>query len=94
LKEVLFYKGKLLYHEAYRGCMYESQTYNAKTMKLLKLYEKAFDSVKLYGQLYNKHFRTPYAGKPTKHFLWLMNKIKDSKSVPYTEEDLLLMYWQ
>jgi hypothetical protein len=67
---------RFLHREAFTDCMYESQTYSAKSRQLCKMYEKAFDSDKLYEQLYSKHFKRTYAGKPTKRYLKLMQKIE------------------
>ncbi|WP_345159482.1 hypothetical protein [Pontibacter saemangeumensis] len=82
---------RFLHREAYTGCMYESQTHSQKNRKLFKLYEKVFSSDKLYEQLYSKHFRSSYAGKPTKRFVKLMQKIKESERITYREKQLLLM---
>ncbi|GHA68713.1 hypothetical protein [Pontibacter akesuensis] len=72
---------KFLHRSAYPGCMYESQTYSQKNRKLFRFYEKVFNSDKLYEQLYSKHFRRTYAGKPTKRFLKLMQKIGESERI-------------
>ena len=42
-------------------------------------------------QLYSKNFRTHYAGKPTKRYLKLMQKIEESERFTYREKELLLM---
>jgi hypothetical protein len=89
---ILYSIGSLFLHRhACKGYLYEKQTYSQKSREVMRMYEKLFKSDELYKELYSKYFKRTYAGKPTKRFLWLMNKIKDSKSVPYTEEDLLLM---
>lgn len=82
---------KFLHREAYTGCMYEKQTYSPKNRRLVNMYEKLFNSDKLYKELYSKHFRKTYAGRPTKRYLKLMQKIREAESVPYTEADLLVM---
>lgn len=81
---------RFLHREAFNGCMYESQTYSHRNRKLFKLYENAFGSDKLFEQLYSKHFKRGYAGKPTKRFLKLMQKIKESERTPYNEIERLL----
>ena len=70
---------KFLHRSAFTGCMYESQTHSKANRKLFRLYEKAFGSDRLYEQLSRKHFRTHYAGKPTKRFLKLMQKIREGE---------------
>ena len=57
----------------------------------MRMYEKIFATEKLYEELYSKHFKRHYAGKPTKRYLKLMQKIKESESVPYTESELMVM---
>ncbi|GAA4434230.1 hypothetical protein GCM10023188_24910 [Pontibacter saemangeumensis] len=49
-------------------------------------------SDKLYEQLYSKHFKSSYAGKPTKKFVKLMQKIKESERMSYREKEMLSFY--
>jgi hypothetical protein len=82
---------KFLHRESYLGCMYESQTYSKNNRQLFKMCEKVFGCEKLYEQLYSKHFKRTYAGKPTKRFVKLIQKIEDSKRFNYREKELLLI---
>jgi hypothetical protein len=52
--------------------------------------EKAFDSDRLDELLYSKHFKRTYAGKPTKRFLKLMQKINKSEIMNGCNEEQLL----
>lgn len=89
---VLYSVGSLFLHRhACKGYMYEKQTYSQKNRGIMRMYEKVFNSDKLYEQLYNKHFKRSYAGKPTKRFLRLMQKIRESENMPYTESELMVM---
>jgi len=81
---------RFLHREAYRGCMYESQTYSSKTRRLFKLYDKVFGADKLYEQLHSKYFKRAYAGKPTKRYLKLVQRMEDSERFTYMEKELLL----
>ena len=44
-----------------------------------------FRTDKLYEQLYQKHFKKTYAGKPTKRYLKIMEQIQKGESIPYHE---------
>lgn len=57
-----------------------------------RLYEKAFNSDRVYEELSRKHFRRTYAGKPTKRFSKLMQKIRESERMSYFDKERLL-YW-
>ncbi|GHA68663.1 hypothetical protein SAMN04487941_3067 [Pontibacter akesuensis] len=54
--------------------------------RLFRYYEKVFNSDKLYEHLYSKHFKRTYAGKPTKRYNSLMQKIEESKRMNYIEK--------
>lgn len=89
---ILYSIGSLFLHRhACKGYLYEKQTYSSKTRGKVRLWEKLFSSDKLYEELYSRHFKSSYAGKPTKRFIRLMQKIKESERVPYSEADLLIM---
>lgn len=78
---------KFLHRSAFAGCLYESQTYSQKNRQLFRMYAKAFGSDKLYEQLSQKHFRRTYAGKPTKRFSKLMQKIRESERMSYFDKE-------
>jgi hypothetical protein len=54
-----------LHRSGFRGAMYEKQTYSKNARQQFKLWGKLFDIDKVYEQLYSKHFKKQYAGKPT-----------------------------
>ena len=47
-----------------------------------KLYGESFKLDSLYEQLYQKYFKKTYAGKPTKRYLRLINRIEGAESIP------------
>ena len=57
-----------LHRSAFKGAMYEKQTYSKNTRQQIQAYKKLFDAEDVYQQVYSKHFKTHYAGKPTKRF--------------------------
>lgn len=71
------------YHRsAFRGCMYEKQTQSKKYRGLDKTLGAYFKCDNLYSELYKKHFRKQYAGKPTKKYLKLTRQIQRAESIP------------
>lgn len=84
--------GYFLHREAFNGCMYESQTQTKKWREMEKVYGCYFDSDKCYTELYKKHFKKFYNGKPTKRYLKLMETIKQSESISYKDIERLMIY--
>lgn len=82
---------KFFYHRsAFKGCMYEKQSYSQKNRSLFKRYDKAFGSERAYELLYKKHFKKYYAGKPTKRYKKLSQII--SVSEQFSIEDIERLY--
>lgn len=77
--------GYFLHREAFNGCMYETQTQSKKYRQLDKTLGAYFRTDDLYSQLYQKHFKKTYAGKPTKKYLRIMEQIQKAESIPYHE---------
>jgi hypothetical protein len=73
--------GYFLHREAFKGCMYETQTYSKKNRDIFKLLGGLND--KLYRELNKKHFKKSYAGKPTKKYLKLINQINKTENIPF-----------
>jgi len=75
--------GYFLSRAAFKGfnCMYEKQTYSKYGRSLDLAFGDLFGMDKAYEQIYSKHFKKYYAGKPTKKYLKLLQKIKKSESV-------------
>ncbi len=48
-----------LHREAFRGCMYEKQTYSHNGRKMNKSFEMILGTDKIYEQIYSKHFKNP-----------------------------------
>lgn len=77
--------GYFLHREAFKGCMYETQTQSKKYRQLDKKLGAYFRSDNLYRELYKKNFKKTYAGKPTKKYLRIMEQIQKAESIPYHE---------
>lgn len=83
--------GYFLHREAFNGCMYESQTQSKNYRQLDKTLGAYFKSDNLYSELYKKHFKKWYAGKPTKKYLQIMKQIQKAENIPYSEIEKLLL---
>ena len=83
--------GYFLHREAFNGCMYETQTQSKKYRQLDKTLGAYFKSDNLYSELYKKNFKKTYAGKPTKKYLRLMEKIRKAENMPYHEIERAIM---
>lgn len=77
--------GYFLHREAFNGCMYETQTQSKKWRQWDKVFGAYFKSDNLYSELYKKHFKKTYAGKPTKKYLRLMEQIRKVENISYYE---------
>lgn len=81
-----------LHREAFNGCMYESQTQTKKWREMERVYGCHFDSEKCYRELYSKHFKKFYRGKPTKRYLKLKRIIDASERIDYRDIERLMIY--
>jgi hypothetical protein len=82
----LYLADTYFYHRlAFNGCMYEKQTQSKKSRYLDKTLGEYFRADQLFEQLYKKHFKKRYAGKPTKKYLKLTQQIQRAESITYHE---------
>lgn len=82
----LYLADTYFYHRsAFRGCMYEKQTQSKKSRHLDKTLGLYFQVDKLFEQLYKKHLKKHYAGKPTKKYLKLTRQIQRAESITRQE---------
>jgi hypothetical protein len=83
--------GYFLHREAFKGCMYDCQTQSKYYRWIDKNYGAYFKADKCYSELYKKHFKPYYAGKPTKKYLKLMKQIEKAQSIPYSEIEKMFL---
>lgn len=76
--------GYFLHREAFKGCMYETQTYSARDRALCRIAEITIGNA-VYDELHSKYFRTHYAGKLTKRYLRLEKKIQQAKRFSHND---------
>jgi hypothetical protein len=84
-RKLYLISGYFLHREAFNGCMYETQTQSKKWRQLDKVFGAYFKSDELYSEIYKKHFKKMYAGKPTKKYLRIMKQIQKAESISYQE---------
>lgn len=85
--------GYFLSRTAFKGlnCMYEKQTYSKYGRMLDKTFGAYFGTDKAYQQIYSKHFKKFYAGKPTKKYLRIMEQIQKAERLPHHEIERALI---
>ena len=67
--------GYFFHREAFKGCMYESQTQSKHYRSLKKIYGTYLQADNVYEQLFSKNFKSHYAGKPTKKYVKLTKMV-------------------
>jgi hypothetical protein len=65
--------------------MYEKQSQSKKYRGLDSILSSYFMADDLHEQLYKKHFKKYYAGKPTKKYLRITQQIQKAESIPYSK---------
>jgi hypothetical protein len=83
--------GYFLHRTAFKGCMYESQTESKSWREMDKVYGAYFKHERLYEQLYKKHLKKTYAGKPTKKYAKLIAEIQKSERILVDDIERLLV---
>lgn len=78
--------GYFMHRAAVKG-YYEKQIQSKQYRQLEKTFGPLFQREKLYEQLYAKHFRKYYNGKPTKRYLKIMAKFRAAAN--FSEADLI-----
>jgi hypothetical protein len=77
--------GIFQHRTALKKGMYSKQTTSKNWRRLSRYYGSYFESDNLYKELYSRHFKTHYKGKPTKRYLRILNKLKQSNQVNYSD---------
>ncbi|MDG1276093.1 MAG: hypothetical protein P8O16_02350 [Algoriphagus sp.] len=81
--------GYFLHREAFKGCMYETQTQSKRQRQLGKTLGVYFKTDDLYSQLFQKHFKKTYAGKLTKRYLKLSKEIREAEKINFRDIEKL-----
>ena len=81
--------GYFLHREAFKGCMYESQTKSKYYRQIEKMLNTFYKTDDLYSQIYKKHFKRTYAGRPTKRYLRLKSRIQKAEHTSFRKIEKL-----
>lgn len=82
--------GYFLHRTAFKDVYYEKQLQSKKWRSWEKTFGSYLDD-KLYEQLYKKHFKKFYKGKPTKKYVQLMKKINTRKPIDFEDIESFLL---
>ena len=80
-RKLYLIKGYFVHREAFKGCMYDSQTKSKNNKLISKRVGSYFVLGDLYKELNSKYFKRTYNGKPTKRFVKIVNKIEQAKQL-------------
>jgi hypothetical protein len=69
--------GYFLHREAFTGCFYGKQIRSKHSRRFDNTFGLVFDGLDYQEQIKRKHFKTHYAGRPTKRYLRLLQRIKN-----------------
>jgi Rps23 Pro-64 3,4-dihydroxylase Tpa1-like proline 4-hydroxylase len=83
-------RGHFYHRSAFRGCIYEKQTQSHKNRRWRKFYDKILEAEKAAEDTYEKNFKTTYAGQPTKRYLQMLKKIRQSEQLANTHIGLFI----
>jgi len=76
--------GYFMHRAAVKG-YYEKQIQSKEYRHLEKTFGPIFQREKVYDQIYTKHFRRFYNGKPTKRYLKIMSKLQAAACISETD---------
>jgi len=82
--------GYFLHRTAFKDVYYEKQLQSKKWRSWEKTFGSYMDD-RLYEQLYKKHFKKFYNGKPTKKYLQIMKKIKTREDIGFKDVEKFLI---
>ena len=87
----LYKVDKYFLHRDYHKLPYSKQIQSKKTRDMEKTFGAYFDLDNVYEQLYTKHLKKHYKGKPTKKYAKLSYQIRKAENIsPYEIERLLM----
>ncbi len=84
-RKLYFKDGKFAHREAHTNCMYQLQTFSKKNRDLVRLMTPQFKSEQLYSELYSKHFKKYYAGKPTRRYERIASQLRLAEKISSVE---------
>ncbi|CDF80435.1 conserved hypothetical protein [Formosa agariphila KMM 3901] len=83
---------RFMHRSALPSGMYSKQTHSKKWRQMEAVFGTYFDRDDIYDELYSKHFKRFYKGKPTKRYFKLLKKIKQAEKItPNDIEKLMIL---
>lgn len=73
--------GYFYHRSAVKGVFYQWQVYSRRNRELCKLYDLCFGVERAYTEIYSKHFKKHYNGKPTKKYSRLLKEIERGEQI-------------
>ena len=89
-RKLYFVGGEFLHRDAFIGSVYDIQTESRREREFTKFCNTYWRTDKIYEQLRKKHFKKQYAGKPTKKYTRLMDKLRRAERIPAHEYSKIL----
>ena len=80
-----------LHRTALPSGMYQSQIKSKHYRSMEKVFSSFFETDELYDELYSKHFKKFYAGKPTKRYLRILKQIQKTERLSSSEIESLIL---
>ncbi|WP_419869898.1 hypothetical protein [Chryseobacterium sp. CT-SW4] len=82
--------GYFLHRTAFNDLYYEKQLHSKKWREWENVFGSYLDD-KIYEEVYKKHFKKFYKGKPTKKYLKLMRRLNSRKTLTFGDIEKLLL---
>ncbi|WP_299713779.1 hypothetical protein [uncultured Tenacibaculum sp.] len=79
-RKLYLINGKFVHREAFKGILYESQTYSKKMRIFKNEFEDFYKLDYYYSELHQKHFKRFYKGAETKRYKKLLKSIQSGES--------------
>lgn len=83
-------RGYFLHRTAFRGLYYEKQLESKRWREWGKVFS-SFQDEKIYEEMYKKHFKKYYKGRPTKKYLQLMKRLNTKKALNFEDIEKFLL---
>lgn len=76
------YGGRFVHRDLCKGMMYLNQTYSRDARAMIGLLDAHMDADKAQAEMYGRHFRTHYKGRPTKRYTRLLARMRGAFTDP------------
>ncbi len=83
--------GRFVHRDECKGMMYLKQTYSHDTRAMIGLLDAHMDADKARAEMYGRHFRTHYKGRPTKRYTRLLERLRGAFTDPDQLSRMLMM---